>query len=249
MELHEKLAMLRKNTDYTTRALGEKLGVSQSSVSLWEKGERKPDYENILNLAKLYGVSTDYLLGSDKNSNKSIENELNEFINELEMMTTYSRREIDALRNEINQKQNSLQLDMKYYSSLTTDYSNNTNTKDNLKIAELVNQKIEFGHLELEQLNIELKKANERLKETEFKKKNFHLEYKKMLWVENHNLENLNKIENKNFDKIDIQSEYELQMIILKYLGIYDVYKNTNIEMDELVVRLKDSVKNHFEWF
>ena len=70
MELNEKLATLRHNNGYSTRELGEKLGVSQSSISLWEKGSRRPDMEMLVKIANFYGVSTDYLLGSEENSNK-----------------------------------------------------------------------------------------------------------------------------------------------------------------------------------
>ena len=41
------------------------LGVKPPSVSDWEKGRNLPTVENLLALAKLYGVSTDQLLGLD----------------------------------------------------------------------------------------------------------------------------------------------------------------------------------------
>lgn len=41
------------------------LGVKPPNVSRWEAGVTFPTVENLIALAKLYGVSTDYLLGLD----------------------------------------------------------------------------------------------------------------------------------------------------------------------------------------
>lgn len=41
------------------------LGVTQGSLSGWESGRYNPSYDKLLQLAKIYGVSVDYLLGND----------------------------------------------------------------------------------------------------------------------------------------------------------------------------------------
>jgi len=41
----------------------EKLGVSQPTVSSWESGRKSPPIEQIIAMSKLYGVSSDFLLG------------------------------------------------------------------------------------------------------------------------------------------------------------------------------------------
>ena len=41
----------------------EKLGVSQPTVSSWESGRKSPPIDQIIAMAKLYDVSTDFLLG------------------------------------------------------------------------------------------------------------------------------------------------------------------------------------------
>ncbi|MGN1026267.1 MAG: helix-turn-helix domain-containing protein, partial [Faecousia sp.] len=41
----------------------EKLGVSQPTISAWEAGRKTPSIEALENMADLYGVTTDYLLG------------------------------------------------------------------------------------------------------------------------------------------------------------------------------------------
>lgn len=42
---------------------GEKLSVSQDTVSLWENGKSIPTTEYVILIAKIFGVSADYLLG------------------------------------------------------------------------------------------------------------------------------------------------------------------------------------------
>jgi transcriptional regulator with XRE-family HTH domain len=54
---------LRENRQYTQSKLGEKLGVAESTVSLYEADKREPDVATINRLADLFDVSTDYLLG------------------------------------------------------------------------------------------------------------------------------------------------------------------------------------------
>lgn len=39
------------------------LGIAGPSVSNWESGKTKPSSENLMQMADLYGVSVDYLLG------------------------------------------------------------------------------------------------------------------------------------------------------------------------------------------
>lgn len=41
------------------------IGVTQSALSGWESGRYNPSYDKLLQLAKMYGVSVDYLLEND----------------------------------------------------------------------------------------------------------------------------------------------------------------------------------------
>lgn len=43
--------------------LGEKLGVSKQTVSHWETGSRKPDIDILIQMADIFNVSLDYLVG------------------------------------------------------------------------------------------------------------------------------------------------------------------------------------------
>lgn len=62
MTLGEKLQKLRKSQAWTQEELAEKVGVSRQSLSKWESDGALPDTANIIVLADLFGVTTDYLL-------------------------------------------------------------------------------------------------------------------------------------------------------------------------------------------
>ncbi len=63
MELDKKLYALRKTNGFSQEQLAEKLGVSRQAVSKWEAGTSVPELSKLRELAKLYHVSLDTLLG------------------------------------------------------------------------------------------------------------------------------------------------------------------------------------------
>ena len=62
MILADKIIDLRKKAGWSQEELAEKLGVSRQSVSKWEGAQSVPDMNRVIELAQLFGVSTDYLL-------------------------------------------------------------------------------------------------------------------------------------------------------------------------------------------
>ena len=64
IELGNRLAQLRKEKGLSQEELADKLGVSRQAVSKWERGEASPDTDNLIELAKIYGVSLDELVGN-----------------------------------------------------------------------------------------------------------------------------------------------------------------------------------------
>lgn len=65
MILSEKILSLRKSNGWSQEELAEKMNVSRQSISKWESAAAIPDINRILELAKLLGVTTDYLLKDD----------------------------------------------------------------------------------------------------------------------------------------------------------------------------------------
>ena len=66
VEIAQRLAERRKQAGLSQEALAEKLGVSRQAVSKWERSESSPDTDNLIALARLYGVSLDDLLYVDE---------------------------------------------------------------------------------------------------------------------------------------------------------------------------------------
>ena len=65
IEIADRLIQLRKKHGLSQEELADKLGLSRQAVSKWERAEASPDTDNLICLAKLYGVSLDELLSTD----------------------------------------------------------------------------------------------------------------------------------------------------------------------------------------
>jgi len=74
MSTGTKLTKLRKDANYTQEALAEILGVSRQSISKWESDLSYPETDKLIQLAKLYKCSLDYLM-LDENSKAQAFNE------------------------------------------------------------------------------------------------------------------------------------------------------------------------------
>ncbi|MGI6012849.1 MAG: helix-turn-helix domain-containing protein [Oscillospiraceae bacterium] len=61
-----RVKMLRIEKRLTQKQLADQVGVAVSAVSSYESGNRYPSYEVLINLARIFHVSTDYLLGLNK---------------------------------------------------------------------------------------------------------------------------------------------------------------------------------------
>ena len=65
MQIGDKLAYLRKSHKYSQKELADKLNTSRSSIAMFESNARIPTTSTLSMYANLFGVSVDYLLGSD----------------------------------------------------------------------------------------------------------------------------------------------------------------------------------------
>lgn len=62
MILAEKIMTLRKRAGWSQEELAAQLGVSRQSVSKWEGAQSVPDMQKVVQMSRLFGVTTDYLL-------------------------------------------------------------------------------------------------------------------------------------------------------------------------------------------
>lgn len=64
--LATNICELRAELGISQRELAERVGVSQKAIDFWEKGVNEPKASYILCLAKVFNVTTDFLLGADQ---------------------------------------------------------------------------------------------------------------------------------------------------------------------------------------
>ena len=78
IETANRLFELRKKHNLSQEELAEKLGVSRQAVSKWERSEASPDTDNLIALARLYGLSLDELIYGEKQNEKKEEEPVEE---------------------------------------------------------------------------------------------------------------------------------------------------------------------------
>ena len=61
----DRIKTIREKNGLTQAELAKRLGITRSSVNAWEQGISVPSTQYIVELADLFKVSTDYLLGVD----------------------------------------------------------------------------------------------------------------------------------------------------------------------------------------
>jgi transcriptional regulator with XRE-family HTH domain len=70
VQIGERIQKYRKEAGMSQEQLGEKLGVSRQAVSKWETGESLPELDKIIQMAELFGVTTDELLRKTASTEK-----------------------------------------------------------------------------------------------------------------------------------------------------------------------------------
>lgn len=62
------LKQLRKRRKMSQIELSSALGISRSAISMYESGDRMPDYDTMKAISNIFGVSMDYLYGRQNSS-------------------------------------------------------------------------------------------------------------------------------------------------------------------------------------
>ena len=62
-ELSKRLTKIREEHGYKRTELAEALGMPYRTVTNYETGDREPGHSYIIKIAKLFNVTTDYILG------------------------------------------------------------------------------------------------------------------------------------------------------------------------------------------
>ncbi len=93
---------LRKKQNISMKELGLSIGVSESTISLYENGKRQPDYNTLIKIADYFNVSTDYLLGhtcfQSEGSNIFIAHE-KQLIKKYRLLDQHGQKAVDSVLN------------------------------------------------------------------------------------------------------------------------------------------------------
>ena len=73
MILADKIMTLRKKAGWSQEELAGQLGVTRQSVSKWEGAQSVPDLDKVVQMSRLFGVSTDYLLKDEMEDEEFVE--------------------------------------------------------------------------------------------------------------------------------------------------------------------------------
>ena len=84
------IASLRKQASLTQEELGEKLGVTNKTVSRWENGNYMPDIEMLQLLSKVFDVGINDLLGCEKIADEDFRQKAEENIIEVATSSAFS---------------------------------------------------------------------------------------------------------------------------------------------------------------
>lgn len=90
MLLGERLKELRMERNMSQQELGNLLGITKVSVCGYENGTRSPSIDTLCEIARVFGVSTDYLLGMEI---PIIANDMGEYIGAI------SKEDIEIIYN------------------------------------------------------------------------------------------------------------------------------------------------------
>ena len=93
MNIREKLKSLRIEKNLTQKQVADRIGLAISAVSSYESGTRYPSYDVLVKLARIFHVSTDYLLGITNTRNIDVTGLRD---NEIELVSQL----VDMLRNK-----------------------------------------------------------------------------------------------------------------------------------------------------
>lgn len=69
----DKIKILREKKGITQSELAANLGITRSAVNAWEMGITVPSTQYVVELAKFFNVSADYLLGLSSTSTISVD--------------------------------------------------------------------------------------------------------------------------------------------------------------------------------
>jgi transcriptional regulator with XRE-family HTH domain len=84
LNIGTKISNLRKDKNWSQADLAEKIEASREIIGKYERNENLPSIEMVAKLAKVFGVTVDFLIGESENA--SYDKETVERINDIQKM-------------------------------------------------------------------------------------------------------------------------------------------------------------------
>lgn len=69
-KFNERIYALRKANNFTQEEIAQELKVSRQTISNWETGTAQPTIDKVIELANVFDVSMDELIGRSENKTK-----------------------------------------------------------------------------------------------------------------------------------------------------------------------------------
>jgi transcriptional regulator with XRE-family HTH domain len=101
--LGPRIAALRRRAGFSQAELADRLKISPSAVGMYEQGRREPSVDTLVEMSRIFGVSTDFLLtgkGTDSTDSGILDDILLQRITAAEQMFQ-DRRERPFSRQEL----------------------------------------------------------------------------------------------------------------------------------------------------
>ena len=87
----ENLKHIRENAGLSQKALADKIFVSQQTVAKWETNKTTPNPETIILITKVFGITSDYLLGISSHKTDEDQTHSNISSSENDFIKSYRR--------------------------------------------------------------------------------------------------------------------------------------------------------------
>lgn len=152
IEIANRLLQYRKKHNLSQEELASQIGVSRQAVSKWERAEASPDTDNLILLAKLYGVTLDELLQGQEEPQVKSEEENQDSNTETE--STYENSDKVSFKDGLHiHAKNGDKVDISFKDGINVLDSKGTKVKvgfDGIHVEENGEQKVytdENGHV------------------------------------------------------------------------------------------------------
>lgn len=156
----ERFELLRKEKGWTFEKTAEKLGITRVSCSNYEKGKRTPDIATVIKIAKVFDVSSDYLIGLSE-TRKPEYSDINKTtgLNEksIGILNSYAFVHKDILNHLVCEERELSPFDIQNIEELDFEYLNNPEIVEKKYQDYLKSEKLKSSASILEELQMDWK--------------------------------------------------------------------------------------------